>query len=232
MELFAAASSLPSQSAASQSAVPQPGAPAHGTVGEVVESSTRQFVAEVGRDARPPAFGAWVEVEVESGERLYGLVSHIETGSLEPGRRAVALGLGREELRREMPQLQELIRTTFRAQVLAYREAPSGTRAGTLRQTLPPLPPALHDFARLAPADAVAALHDPDGSFDYLRTLARHPDPAVPADDLIAAALRQAYDAFGRGERGQAVVVAAGRSLARLLNDDHERLQSILRRVG
>ena len=205
--------------------------PREGAVGEVVESSTRQFVAEVSRDARPPAFGAWVEVEVESGERLYALVSHIETGSLEPGRRAVALGMGRDELRREMPQLQELIRTTFRAQVLAYREASRGGQAGRLRQTLPPLPPSLHDFVRPAPADAVAALHDPEGQFDYLRTLARHPDPAVPADDLIAAAIRQAHEAYGRGERGQEVLVAAGRALARLLNDDHERLQSILRRV-
>ena len=224
MELFAS-SARPSHAS--------PADPRQDAVGEIVESSTRQFVAEVTRDGSPPPFGAWVEVTVERGETLFGLVSHIETGSLEPGRRAVALGMGREELRREMPQLQELIRTTFRAQVLAYREASprGGSRTGRIRQTLPPLPPALHDFVRLAPADAVAALHDPDGSFDYLRTLARHPDPAVPADDLIAAALRQAYDANGRGERGQAVVVAAGRALARLLNDDHERLQSILRRV-
>ena len=215
MELFAGRSE-------SGSASNRPGA-----VGEVVESSTRQFVAEVGREALAPAFGTWVEVAVETGERLYALVSHVETGSLEPGRRAVALGMDREELRREMPQLQELIRTTFRAQVLAYREAPRGR----LRQTLPPLPPALHDFVRPASPDAISALHDPEGSFDYLRTLARHPAPGVPADDLIAAALRQAHDAFGRGERGQDVVVAAGRALARLLNDDHERLQSILRRV-
>ena len=77
-------------------------------------------------------------------------------------------------------------------------------------------------------ADAVAALAQP---FDVLRTLARHPDPAVPADDLLAAALRNLYEAHGGGADGEAVLVDAGRALARLLDDDHERLQSILRRV-
>ena len=199
--------------------------------GEVIASSTREIVAEVHEGAAVPAFGSWVQVEAADGAVLYGLVSHAETGAIEPGRQAVALGASydRETLRREMPQLAALIRTVVRAQVLAYWDVHSRRDgAPVVRQTLPPRPPELHDRVSPAPPQAIARLGAP---FDVLRTLARHPDPAVPADDLLAAALRGYYDASGRGADGEAVLVAAGTALATLLNDDHERLQSILRRV-
>ena len=205
-------------------------------VAEVIASSTREILAEVYPDAEVPAFGSWVQVETEDldgrgGAVLYGLVSHAETGSVEPGRQAVALGAeyDRDRLRREMPQLLELIRTTVRAQILAFWDG-SSMRDGRphVRQTLPPRPAALHDRVRSCEPEAVAAIAAP---FDVLRTLARTPDPAVPADDLIAAALRGLYASHGGGDDGDAVLVAAGRALARLLDDDHERLQSILRRV-
>ncbi|MEM1118267.1 MAG: hypothetical protein AAF845_16495 [Bacteroidota bacterium] len=201
-------------------------------VAEVIASSTREVVAEVYPEAEVPSFGSWVEVETEDGTVQYGLVSHAETGSVEPGRQAVALGAeyDRDRLRREMPQLLDLIRTTVRAQILGYWDG-RAVRDGQplVRQTLPPRPAALHDRLRVCAPDAVARLGAP---FDALRTLARTPDPAVPADDLLAAALRNLYDAHGRGADGEAVLVEAGKALARLLDDDHERLQSILRRVG
>ncbi|HEX9953573.1 MAG TPA: hypothetical protein VGB53_17545 [Rubricoccaceae bacterium] len=201
-------------------------------VAEVIASSTREVVAEVYDATAVPAFGSWVEVETESGAVLYGLVSHAETGSVEPGRQAVALGAAydRETLRREMPQLLALIRTVVRVQILAYWDGRT-RRDGrpVLRQTLPPQPAALHDRVRSCGDETVARFGSP---YDYVRTLARHPDPAVPADDLLAAALGGLYRASGGGEAGRRVLVEAGRALARLLDDDHERLQSILRRVG
>ena len=200
-------------------------------VAEVIASSTREVLAEVYDAADVPAFGSWVEVETECGAVLYGLVSHAETGSVEPGRQAVALGAeyDRETLRREMPQLLALIRTVIRIQILAYWDGRT-RRDGepVVRQTLPPQPAALHDRVRSCGDATVARFGAP---FDYVRTLARNPDPAVPADDLLAAALGGLYRAYGQGDAGLRVIVEAGRALARLLDDDHERLQSILRRV-
>ena len=201
-------------------------------VAEVIASSTREVVAEGYDGAEVPAFGSWVEVETESGAVLYGLVSHAETGSIEPGRQAVALGASydRDTLRREMPQLLALIRTVVRVQILAFWDGE--TRRGgepAVRQTLPPRPAALHDRVHACGDETVARFGAP---FDYVRTLARNPDPAVPADDLLAAALGGLYRAYGQGEAGRRVLVEAGRALARLLDDDHERLQSILRRVA
>jgi hypothetical protein len=196
---------------------------------EVIESSTRHFVAEVRAGAEAPEFGGWVEVPTEPGLTLFGVVAHVEVGSVEPGRRAVALGLSREDLRREMPQVLALVRTTFRAQVLAYREPPRPDgRPGALRQTLPPQPAALHDGVRGCTDEAVCELSAP---YDYLRPLVRNPEAGVPTDDLLAALLRRTYRAHGEGAEGRRAVVAAGKALARLLDDDHERLQSILRRA-
>lgn len=95
-----------------------------------------------------------------------------------------------------------------------------------MRQTVPPRPAALHDRVRSSGPEAVAALAAP---FDVLRTLARNPDPSVPADDLLAAVLANLAQAHG--DDGDEMLVQAGRALARLLDEDHERLQSILRRV-
>jgi hypothetical protein len=191
-------------------------------IGEVVESSTRQFVAEVYEDAEAPAFGHWVRVR-DGDTALLGLVSHVETGSYDTNRQAVALGLSPEERAEEMPMVQELLRTTVRAQVLAHRD-----RGGRLRQTLPPHPPDIHDFVEPCPDDV---LRDLDAPFDFLRTLVEHPDPAVPVDDLLVAVLRRIHAAHGGEHGGREALVTAGRALSRLLDDDHERLQSILRRV-
>ncbi len=191
-------------------------------IGEVVASSTRQFVAEVYRDQPLPAFGSWVQVVQPDGRKIYGLVSHVEMGSMEPGRRPMALGRSPDELRREMPQVLELIRVTFRAQVLAYEDLD-----GRMHQTLPPYPADIHAFVEACPAEIVRRLGRP---YDFLRTLVQNPDSAVPVDDLLVAVLRQIYNGHSHPEREQALI-DAGRVLSRLLRDDHERLQAILRRV-
>ncbi len=205
-------------------------------IGEVIASSTRQFTAEVPRKAEPPAFGTWVAVtRAACGTTLFALVSHVEVGPYAAGRQAVALGMTAEERQQEYPHVAELLRTTFRAQVLASR--PQGRPA--VRQTLPSHPPGIHDFVRAATPDEVAALGAP---FDYLRTLVTHPDPAVPVDDLLVAVLARLRDAHGvplggdgvraGGRAVPPILVDAGRALSRLLDDDHERLRSILRRVA
>ncbi len=192
-------------------------------IAEVIESSTQALLAEVYREAEPPAFGRWVQVSLKSGLVLYGLVSHVEISSYDSNRRAVALGMTEEELQKEMPHVPELLRTTFRAQVIAYQDA-----HGDVRQTLPPHPAAVHDFVYPCIDDDVRRLGWP---YDFLRTLVHHPDLSVPIDDLVVAVLSNVYDAHGGRHGGEDELVEAGRALSRLLNDDHERLQSILRRV-
>jgi len=192
-------------------------------VAELIESSTRAIVAEVYDEADAPAFGTWIRVDGRNGREIFGLVSHVEVGSYDGNRQAVALGVSEDERRREWPMVQELLRTTVHAQILAHRDGD-----GRMRQTLPAHPPDIHAFVRPCDADVVRSLGAP---YDFLRTLITQPADQVPVDDLLVAVLQQIYDAYGGADGGRPEVVRAGRSLSRLLDDDHERLQSVLRRV-
>lgn len=164
-----------------------------------------------------------MQVAHSNGTTLYGLVGHVAIESIEPNRRAVALGRTTDELRREMPHVLELLRTTFRAHVLAYQDA-----RGRFRQTLPPQPADIHAFVQPCSPETIQRLSAP---YDYLRMLVNHPDATVPVDALIIALLQNLYVAYEKGLDGAEVLVEAGRVLSRLLNDDHERLDAILRNV-
>jgi hypothetical protein len=63
--------------------------------------------------------------------------------------------------------------------------------------------------------------------FDYFRLILDNRD--LPADELLAANLRQA--ATARGDGGHGFLVDAGRELTRLLPMDLQRLDAILRRI-
>ncbi len=190
---------------------------------EIVASSTRSFEGEVYYEAELPDFGSWVEVEHANGTTLYGLVSHVEIGSLDPNRRIRAYGMDEGELRRERPQIPELMLKTCRGQWLAYR-----TKEGVVRQTLPPQPPPLHYPLAHCTPEAIRAIGAP---YDFLRTLARNPDPEVPVDELLVASLTRIGEAQATEEQKEAALVEAARALSRLLNDDHERLHAVLRRA-
>ncbi|MBE2187508.1 MAG: hypothetical protein IAE99_12115 [Rhodothermales bacterium] len=192
-------------------------------VAEVVASSTRALVAEVYRDDEAPAFGAWIATAHPRGHTLYGLVSHVEIGPTDPSRRIRAHGLTDDEVRRERPHLPGLVACTLRAVWLAHHDGQ------TVRQTLPPHPAPLHAFVRLAAPDEIAAIGTP---YDFLRTLALTPDPNVPVDELLVAALANIAAAQPDAQHREAALVEAARALSRMLRDDHERLHSILRRAG
>lgn len=192
-------------------------------IAEVIASSTHAFQAEVYRSVPVPAFGTWVHAACDDGSTLLALVSHVEIGSVEPGRQVTAYGLTPDELRHERPHVLELLRTTFRAQVVAHR-----TPGGALRQALPPFPAPVHGFVLACCDDDVVALGPP---YDFLRVLVSNPDPLTPVDELLVAVLGQIRRAHGGGEQGSRALIEAGRVLARLLRDDHERLGSILRRA-
>ncbi len=193
----------------------------YNAIGEVLESNTSMLLAQVPRDVTPPAFGSWVRVEQEDGIVIYGVVGMVEQGSIMPSRRATALGKTTDELVREMPQVMELLRTSFKAVIVAYRDAD-----GTIRQTLPPMPAAIHGFVTKCSEEEICSFSSP---YDFLRTLVHSTDTSVPLDDLLVAVLRQISAA--QEDDGYGVLIDAGRTLSRLLKDDHERLQAILRRV-
>jgi hypothetical protein len=152
---------------------------------------------------------------------LYGVVFHAEIGALEAGRPLTAFGLDEETLRREQPQIYELLATRFSAALVGYEDA-----SGTLHPFLPPRPPRPHARVWLPDDAMICRLTD---RLDYLRPLLLGAAAATyPADDLAAALLRNAWRARGGDE---AFLLRAGRELAALLPTDYDRLRAIVNRI-
>ncbi|MFQ3585983.1 MAG: hypothetical protein SNJ85_13890, partial [Cyanobacteriota bacterium] len=63
-------------------------------------------------------------------------------------------------------------------------------------------------------------------SFEFLRTLLQV--GGIPADELVAAVLRQSYRILNRDRNW---LLQAGRHLSSLLREDYERLSAILRKI-
>jgi hypothetical protein len=165
-----------------------------------------------------PPFGSLVRVEAPSG-RVYGLVSDIRTGGLEPGSQAIMrgrAGVRDAAIFQENPDLQSVLRTEFSVLLVGFREQER------VRQYLPAYPPPLHWSVYVCEPVESAAFAE---QLDYLQTVLGARD--LPADELVAAHLR-----LMRAARSSEASFAtrAGRELARLLKRDYDRLSAILRR--
>ena len=191
-------------------------------IGEVIESNTSMLIAEVLPNANAPALGMWMRIDSADGLSLLGVVCHVEQGSRMPRRQVMAFGKTNEELRKEMPHVMAMRRTAFKVSLVAYR-----THDGRVRQTLPPHPAGLNDFVSVCTDIDIRQIAAP---YDFLRTLLAQPDSSISIDDLIAALLRQMCEALDPEARRK-TLLEAGKTLSRLMRDDHERLQAVLRRI-
>jgi hypothetical protein len=189
-------------------------------IGEIVEASSTEFLAQACELDFAPPFGAFVEVVSDDGFTVYGVVAEVQTTGIDPGSRAIMRGHGDvrdERIYEENPDLPLVLRTTFRALVVGYAE---GQR---LYQFLPPRPPRLH-YSVFVCAPATVRMFTASG-LDYLIPLLNATDVAV--DEVVAANLRRTSSQYQ--DRGEFLQLA-GRELAQLLRADYARLTAILRR--
>ncbi len=186
-------------------------------LGEIVEASTTRLRAVAPQTFEAPAFGSFVKTS-DGSRTTYGVVAHVEHASVDPSRKAIPLGRSWEELRREQPQVLELLTTEFDAICVAFAEENTGIRA-----YLPPIPPRVHDFVEACePAEIVELTDD----LSFVRTLGACGLPVVA--ELIAAAIRGAAE--HRSDQ-HAFLVRAGREVADLFRQDYEQASSIIRRI-
>lgn len=185
-------------------------------IAEVIEASTAQFAAQCYELYALPPLGSLVR----TGD-IYGVVGHALTAGLEPGRKAIARGrdeASEEAVYESSPQLVKLLRSEFTAAAVGYKGEDK------IYQYLPPQPARIHGFVYLCQPDEVKEF---SRSFGFLNILANAALP-IPAEELIAAALRQMAQAH---EDSRAFLVAAGKELANLLSSDFIRLKNILGRL-
>lgn len=190
-------------------------------IGEIIESSTGQFVAECYELHSPPPLGSLVKTS-DGDVEIYGVVSNATTESVDPGRRPIARGkeeATEEDIYRQHPQLAKLLRTTFDTLVVGHSK---GEGTSPLHY-LPPRPPRVHSFVYLCKNDEVKRFTQ---SLDFLALLLNAKTYSV--DEIVSACLRQASCAH---DDKRAFLIKAGKELAILLSAELNRLNAILRRI-
>ena len=184
-------------------------------IGEVIEASTTDFIAQCYELYHLPALGSLVK----TGD-MYGIVYHADTTSIEPGRRPIARGKdedSEEAIYLSSPQLTKLLKSEFSTLVVGYKDE-------KLHHRLPPKPARIHSFVFQCNPSEVREFSQ---SFNFLNILINAHLP-VPVDELIAACIRQMSQVY---EDRQAFLVAAGKELAILLSGDFNQLKAILGRI-
>ena len=188
-------------------------------LGEVVEATSTEFVAQCYELYTAPALGSLVRCG--DGDAIYGIVHEIGTRSIDSGRRPIARGRNEDDedaIYQSNPQLSRLLSTEFRALSVGHVED------GTLRRWLAPMPPRIHSFVYACSKDA---LREFSSELDFLSILLSAPIAA--ADDVLASFLKTASGAHPDPDT---FLLNAGRRLTPLLGGQMQRLDGILRRIA
>ncbi len=187
-------------------------------IGEVVETSTVQFVVECDELDVVPELGSFVRVSGTGVTVIYGIVAYAETTAVDPGRRIVRRGsaqLQDHALYEANPELRFVLRSLFVAVAIGYEHS------GQLIFLVPPFPPSLHYSVELVPEGEVSRLTEGCAYFPLLVDYSGR----VPAEQLLAAHLYYVYRKRGHDwdwlER-------AAKEVARLSKRDYERSLRVL----
>lgn len=189
-------------------------------VGEILEASTADFLVESYELYSAPPFGSLVRTK-SSNVDIFAVIENTVTGSREPGRLPVALGKAEEteeSVHRIHPQLGKLLRTSFKALVIGYRDST------TIKHSLPAGTAHIHGFVFQCTTDEVLEFSQ---SLDFLHLIAAASTDS-PQDELIAACLKQMSLTQ---ENQRDFLVAAGKELTLLFRGDLNKLNYILRRI-
>ena len=136
---------------------------------------------------------------------------------MQPGRRPLARGEGEESVESlyvNNPQIEKLLITTFRVEIVGYRAG------GRIIQRLPPQPPKVHSFVHGVSEEEQRAFGE---SLEFLNILAGSRGPA--GDQLIVACLGQLSVA---ADEPRKFLVRAGKALTVIWASEPQRLYALL----
>lgn len=187
-------------------------------IGEIVTTSSLDFIAESLTLHQPPALGSLVKVNVGGAAFCYGVVCFGTTSSADSGRRAIRRSTAAaqdEQVYQTHPQLERLLQTTFRVLLVGWQD---GQR---WRHSLPPSPPPLHHAVH--PCDDREA-QTFTNQRDYFRLILQAACE-LPNEQVLGAHIRHIY---ALRQQDTAWLTTAARECAQLLKQDHQRLLALL----
>jgi hypothetical protein len=186
-------------------------------IGEIVEATTTEFIAQCYDLYELPSLGSLVKT-ADGETELYGIVYKAVTASIEPGRRPVVRGKNEpneEAVYNSNPQLKKLLRSEFSVIIVGYRYDDK------LYYYLPSKPAHIHGFVYSCSVEEVKSFST---SLEFLDMIL-NTHLALPTEEVSGAALRQMSLA---NEDPHRFLVNAGKKLAIFLGDDFNRLRIVL----
>ena len=184
-------------------------------VGEVIVSHTERIDAQCYNLHAAPPLGALLRIGTPP---VYGVVLAIWNEPLDPTRPLAPRGADMEledEIYAANPQLSAMLTTRLSASIVGYRDGLA------VREGLPPRPPNLHAFVFTADSGEIAEFARDLG---WMRTILA--DRSAAADSALVGILR--WSAEASSDRRE-FLLRAGKTLARELANDPQRLHAVLR---
>lgn len=151
---------------------------------EVIESSLDTFTAQSWTWDTFPAFGSLAYVQNNTCT-IFGCVTSIKTGSMDPQRYPFPYQKTEEELKAEQPQIFEFLKTTFEVKILGYKK-----EENKIDYALPSMPAKIHAFVYPSPPQlTVTFFNDPN----FLHLLFSSQSTITHFDDLLLAIFKQLH---------------------------------------
>ena len=185
---------------------------------EVIESSLDNFLAQSWQWDFFPSFGSLIQVKSKKTVIL-GVVTQVQTGSMDPMRYPFPYQKTEEELLREQPQIFEFLKTTFRVQIVGYIDN------GKIFYMLPPKPCKIHAFVQNASGDMIKSFFNKP---DFLHLLFSFSASISNLDELLLAIFRQL---FKNKMLSANKLDSFCQTFSLLTGNDYRRLKLFLKRV-
>ena len=133
-------------------------------IGEIIEVSSRSAIAQSYELYDCPPIGSVVRCGDDS-EDIYGVITNIETRSIDPGRRPNPKGPGFaevNELYKSNPEITHLMKTEFNIVFLGYKHE------NTTTISIPPTPPRIFSFISTLPEGEMTNIFSDEGLVKFI----------------------------------------------------------------
>ncbi|MCK4265371.1 hypothetical protein KAW80_03365 [Candidatus Babeliales bacterium] len=186
---------------------------------EVIESTLNHYTAQCWKWDDFPDFSSLVEIKDQNHTTL-GVVTQVQTGSMDPMRYPFPYQKTEEELLKEQPQIFEFLKTTFKVQILGYLDS-----RGVLYHVLPPKPCKIHSFVSTSKKDLIQIFFK---NTDYLHLLFAFESNLTNLDELLLGILKQLEEyKFLTNE----MLREFSKTFSLLTGNDYRRLKLFLKRA-
>lgn len=184
-------------------------------LGEVIYTSTAEILGQSLPETGSFLYGSFVLAGKEFP--CVAVVFNVETTSIDPHRRPMALGLPEEQIPQNFPYLSHLLRNQFQALLIGELHE-NGFYNG-----LPASPPAMHAQIRAASDSEIRRISQ---NLGFLRLL--YNSGKSPVEELLAGVCRTLIRAHNNSREE---MIRIGKAVSALYRDDYDTLRRLIGRL-